>query len=113
MLQQLYKAGIWEAGGTPVEFNNFAQCPNIAEGHHGIRFDTPTRDLVAACIEAFANLHSVDGLVLVGTCDKIIPAYLLAAARLAIIKDLAVLAVFGAISWLVALVFFRIRGDAR
>jgi len=41
------KAGIWQAGGTPFEFNSFPQCP-MAVGAHGIRYDTPTRDIIAA-----------------------------------------------------------------
>ena len=32
------KAGIWQAGGTPFEFNSFGQCP-MDIGKHGIRYD--------------------------------------------------------------------------
>ena len=45
------KAGIWQAGGTPFEFNSFGMCP-MDIGKHGIRYDTATRDIVAAEIEA-------------------------------------------------------------
>ncbi len=76
------KAGVWQAGGTPLEFNSIAQCPNHVEGRHGIRYDTPTRDVLAASIETCTELHMFDGLVMIGTCDKIIPGFLLAAARL-------------------------------
>jgi dihydroxy-acid dehydratase len=41
------KAGIWQAGGTPFEFNSAAQCP-MAVGEHGMRYDLPTRDIIAA-----------------------------------------------------------------
>lgn len=81
-IAEVVKAGVWQAGGTPLEFNSIAQCPNHVEGHHGIRYDTPTRDIVAASIEAVTELHLFDGLVMIGTCDKIIPGFLLAAARL-------------------------------
>jgi dihydroxy-acid dehydratase len=81
-LADVVKAGVWQAGGTPLEFNNLAQCPNQVEGKHGIRYDTPTRDVLAASIETCTELHMFDALVMIGTCDKIIPGFLLAAARL-------------------------------
>jgi dihydroxy-acid dehydratase len=81
-IAEVVKAGIWQAGGTPLEFNNLAQCPNQVEGKPGIRYDTPTRDILAASIEACTELHMFDGLVMIGTCDKIIPGFLLAGARL-------------------------------
>lgn len=75
------KAGVWQAGGTPFEFNSFAQCP-MDIGKHGIRYDTATRDIVAAEIEAATFLHMFDGLVMISSCDKNVPANLLAACRL-------------------------------
>lgn len=84
------KAGIWQAGGTPFEFGSFAQCP-MAVGRHGIRYDTPTRDIVAAEVEASAWIHMFDALVMISSCDKNVPGHLLAAARL----DLPVIVVPG------------------
>lgn len=84
------KAGIWQAGGTPFEFCSFGQCP-MDVGGHGIRYDTATRDIVAAEIEAAAWLHMFDGLVMISSCDKNVPANLLAAARL----DIPVIMVTG------------------
>ena len=84
------KAGVWQAGGTPFEFNSFAQCP-MDIGKHGIRYDTATRDIVAAEIEAATFLHMFDGLVMISSCDKNVPANLLAACRL----DIPVIIVTG------------------
>jgi dihydroxy-acid dehydratase len=84
------KAGIWQAGGTPFEFCSFGMCP-VDVGGHGIRYDTATRDIVAAEIEAAAWLHMFDGLVMISSCDKNVPANLLAAARL----DLPVIIITG------------------
>ena len=81
-IAEVVKAGVWQAGGVPLEFGNMAQCPNMVEGLHGIRFDTATREIVSFSIEAAAELHMFDALIMIGTCDKIIPAFLLAAARL-------------------------------
>jgi len=75
------KAGIWQAGGAPFEFNSFAMCV-MSVGRHGIRYDTPTRDIIAAEVEASTWLHMFDGLVLISGCDKNVPGHLLAAARL-------------------------------
>ena len=75
------KAGIWQAGGTPFEFGSFAMCP-MSVGKHGIRYDTPTRDIIAAEIEASTWLHMFDALVMISSCDKNVPGHLLAAARL-------------------------------
>ncbi len=81
-IAEAVKAGVWQAGGVPLEFGNMAQCPNQVEGSHGIRYDTATREILSFSIEACAELHMFDGLVMIGTCDKIIPGFLLAAARL-------------------------------
>jgi dihydroxy-acid dehydratase len=75
------KAGIWQAGGTPFEFGGFGQCP-MDVGRSGMRYDTPTRDVIAAEVETCAQIHSFDGLVLISSCDKNVPGHLLAAARL-------------------------------
>lgn len=75
------KAGIWQAGGTPFEFGSFAQCP-IASGLHGMRYDLPTRDIIAGEVEASTWIHMFDGLVMISSCDKNVPGHLLAAARL-------------------------------
>lgn len=75
------KAGIWQAGGTPVEFGGFGMCP-VDVGGGGMRYDTPTRDVIAAEVETCAALHAFDGLALVSSCDKNVPGHLLAAARL-------------------------------
>lgn len=76
------KAGIIAAGGTPMEFSTVAPCDGIAEGHEGMRYILPTRDLIASSIECMVRAHHFDGLVMLGSCDKIVPGMLMAAARL-------------------------------
>ena len=75
------KAGIWQAGGTPCEFGGFGMCP-VDVGRGGMRYDTPTRDIIAAEVETCAEIHAFDGLALISSCDKNVPGHLLAAARL-------------------------------
>jgi len=76
------KQGIFQAGGTPVEFGVIGACDGIAEGHEGMHYILPTRDLIANDIEMMIQAHRLDALVLLGSCDKIVPGMLMAAARL-------------------------------
>jgi len=77
------KRGIREAGGTPLEFNTIAMCDGIAMGHRGMKFVLPSREIIANSIETMILGHNIfDGMVLIGSCDKIVPAMLMAAARL-------------------------------
>lgn len=74
--------GIRQAGGTPVEFGVIGVCDGIANGHIGMHYVLPTRDLIAHSIEMMVQAHRLDGVVLLGSCDKIVPGMLMAAARL-------------------------------
>lgn len=76
------KKGIRAAGGMPAEFSTIAVCDGIAMQHRGMHYSLPSRDLIAACIEDMINAHGFDAMVLVGSCDKIIPGMLMAACRL-------------------------------
>lgn len=74
--------GILQAGGTPLEFGVIAACDGIANGHEGMRYLLPSREIIAASIEVMVQAHRLDGVVLLGSCDKIVPGMLMAAARL-------------------------------
>ncbi|MEW6750427.1 MAG: dihydroxy-acid dehydratase [Candidatus Latescibacterota bacterium] len=76
------KQGILQAGGTPVEFGLIAACDGIAQGHEGMHYILPTRDLIASDVEMMVQAHRLDAVVLLGSCDKIVPGMLMAAARL-------------------------------
>ena len=76
------REGIWSEGGVAVEFGTIAVCDGIAMGHQGMKYSLPSRDLIADSVEIVAQAHALDGLVLVGSCDKIVPGMLMAAARL-------------------------------
>jgi dihydroxy-acid dehydratase len=76
------KQGISQAGGTPVEFGVPACCDGVANGHEGMRYILPSRDLIAGSVETMVQAHRLDAVVLLGSCDKIVPGMLMAAARL-------------------------------
>ena len=82
LVAEYVKQGVLQAGGTPVEFGVIAACDGIAQGHVGMHYILPTRDLIANDVEMMAEAHQLDGLVLLGSCDKIVPGMLMAAARL-------------------------------
>lgn len=76
------KRGVYAAGGTPVEFGVIGACDGTAQGNEGMRFILPSRDLIANDVEVMVQAHQLDGVVLLGSCDKIVPGLLMAAARL-------------------------------
>lgn len=76
------KDGIYANGGTPFEFNTMAICDGIAMGHEGMRYSLPSREIIADTLESVAKAHGFDGLILVASCDKIIPGMLMGAIRL-------------------------------
>lgn len=82
-LAQEVKKGVLEAGGEPIEFNTIAMCDGIAQGHAGMRYCLPHREIVADSCEAMiVGEGCFDGVVYLGSCDKIIPGMLMAAARI-------------------------------
>jgi dihydroxy-acid dehydratase len=81
-LAQAVKAGIRSAGGVPFEFQTIGVCDGIAMGHRGMRYSLPSRELIEDSIEIMAEAHQLDGLVMIPSCDKIVPGHLMAAGRL-------------------------------
>ncbi|WP_273466896.1 dihydroxy-acid dehydratase, partial [Methanothrix sp.] len=59
-----------------------ALCDGIAMGHKGMRYSLPSRELIEDTIEIMAESHQLDGLVMIPTCDKIVPGHIMAAGRL-------------------------------
>ncbi|HZD42655.1 MAG TPA: dihydroxy-acid dehydratase, partial [Methanomicrobiales archaeon] len=81
ILSEKVKEGIAAAGGVPFEFGVIGICDGIAMGHEGMRYSLPSRENIADSIELMVEAHRFDGLVCVGTCDKIVPGMLMAAVR--------------------------------
>lgn len=81
-VSEYVKQGIFQRGGTPIEFGVIAACDGIAQGHKGNYYILPSRDLIANMVETMVEAHRLDGVVLLGSCDKIVPGMLMAAARL-------------------------------
>lgn len=75
------REGICAGGGVPFEFGVIGICDGIAMGHEGMRYSLPSRENIADSIELMVQSHRFDGLVCIGTCDKIVPGMLMAAVR--------------------------------
>jgi dihydroxy-acid dehydratase len=73
-VSEAVKRGVWQAGGLPLEF------PTISLGE---TFLSPTsmllRNLMAMDTEEMIRAQPIDGVVLLGGCDKTIPAQLMGA----------------------------------
>lgn len=76
------KAGVRAAGGTPFEASTISICDGLAMNHAGMRYSLASRELIADSVESLALAHAFDALVLIASCDKIVPGMLMAAARL-------------------------------
>lgn len=80
-LAERVAAGVREAGGIGIECNTIAVCDGLCQGHLGMRYPLPSRDLIGDSVETVAEAHQLDGLVLMASCDKIIPGMLMGAIR--------------------------------
>src|SRR6202042_2747275 len=76
------KAGIREAGGTPMEFNTIAISDGITMGTEGMKASLVSRDLIADSIELVGRGHMFDGIIALVACDKTIPGAAMALLRL-------------------------------
>jgi dihydroxy-acid dehydratase len=80
-ISEAVKVGVWQAGGMPIEFNHIGACDGLADGTVGMHWILPSRDIIAAAIEMMVEAQRIDGIVAISTCDKIVPAQLMALAR--------------------------------
>lgn len=80
-LQREVSRGISEEGARPVNFFATDICDGIAQGHGGMNYSLLSRDVMAGLVEVHALSQGMDGMLLISSCDKSIPAHLMAAAR--------------------------------
>ena len=79
---QRVKAIIESEGCFAAEFNTIEIDDGIAMGHDGMLYSLPSRDLIADSVEYMCRAHTVDALLCITNCDKIIPGMLMAMMRL-------------------------------
>ena len=75
------KAGVRDAGGLPIEVMTTAICDGMVEKDPKY-IEVPSRNCIADQVELTVEGNFFDGMVLLSTCDSIVPGHLMAAARL-------------------------------
>lgn len=80
-LVEFVKEGIIAAGGVPFEFDTMAICDGISMNHEGMKYSLPSREIIAATVESMTKGHAFDGLVLIPSCDKVVPGMIMGACR--------------------------------
>ena len=75
------RAGILQAGGTPFEFGTIATCGAVPIGMPHFRYELVIRDVIASSVEIMSGVQLLDGLVLLASCDSIIPGVLIGGIR--------------------------------
>lgn len=78
---EFVKKGVHLAGGIAVEFGVIGCCDSVGNGTIGGHYILPSREIIADSIEIMAKAHRLDGIVLLCSCDKIVPGMLMGAAR--------------------------------
>ena len=83
-LQKLADAavqGIVEAGGNPQIFGTPTISDGMAMGTEGMKYSLVSREVIADCIETCVQGQWMDGVVVVGGCDKNMPGGLMGMLR--------------------------------
>ena len=80
-LAERVKQGIREAGGLPFEVMTSAVCDGMVLKNPRY-IELPSRNLIADEVELIVESNMFDAMVLLSTCDSIVPGHLMAAARL-------------------------------
>ena len=76
------RKGVAEAGGHGARYFCTDICDGEAQGHDGINYSLPSRDMMANMIEIHANATPFDGGIFIASCDKSMPAHLMALGRI-------------------------------
>lgn len=78
---QEMKDEIYKAGGLALELPVTGICDGICSNTPGDRYTLPARDLVSSEVEMVAELYMLEGMVIMATCDKVVPGMLMGAFR--------------------------------
>lgn len=80
-LSERVKQGIREAGGLPFEVMTSAICDGMVLKNTSY-IELPSRNHIADEVELIVESNMFDAMVMLSTCDSIVPGHLMAAARL-------------------------------
>jgi len=74
--------GIYQNGGKPAGFHGTDICDGWAMSHDGMNYILASREILCDLVEVHGRVIPWDGLVVISSCDKSVPAHLMALARL-------------------------------
>jgi Dihydroxyacid dehydratase/phosphogluconate dehydratase len=74
--------GIESLNAKPANYYATDICDGEAQGHDGMNYSLVSREIIAAMIETHVNATPFDAGVFIASCDKSVPAHLMAIARL-------------------------------
>jgi len=79
---QICKDSLLKQGAYPADYYVTDICDGQAQGHDGINFSLASREMMANMIEIHGSATPFDGGIFIASCDKSVPAHLMALARL-------------------------------
>lgn len=74
--------GVARAGGKGARYFATDICDGMAQGHDGINYSLASRDMICSLCEIHANATPFDAGVFIASCDKSVPALLMAIGRI-------------------------------
>jgi dihydroxy-acid dehydratase len=77
----IIKEEIYKNGGLPRELPVTGVCDGICSNTEGDRYTLPSRDLVSSEVETVAELNRLEGMILLSSCDKVVPGMLMGIMR--------------------------------
>ena len=80
-IAEAVKAGVYMAGGVPIEISTIGVCDGIAMNHDGMHYSLVSRETIADSFEIAMHGHQFDAAVCIPNCDKIVPGMVLGALR--------------------------------
>lgn len=75
-------SGVHDQGGKGALYFATDICDGMAQGHDGINYSMASRDTIANLVEIHANATTFDAGVFIASCDKSVPAELMAIGRI-------------------------------
>lgn len=80
-IAEAVKAGIYMAGGVPLEVSTIGVCDGIAMNHEGMHYSLVSREVIADSVECVLQGHQFDAAVCIPNCDKVVPGMIMGALR--------------------------------
>lgn len=81
-LSNIAAESVYANGAKAARYFATDICDGMAQGHDGINYSLVSRDILCDLIEVHAGATPFDGAVFISSCDKAVPAHLMAIGRI-------------------------------